>query len=41
MKEYHPDSVVNEIGGGGGINNPENADRFYLYILVKSKRANQ
>jgi len=36
-----PDAIVNRISGGGGINNPENFKQFYLYVLVKSKRASR
>lgn len=39
VHENFLDSTINFIDGGGGINNPENYERFYLYALVQAKRS--
>lgn len=40
LKNKHPRSVVNIAPGGEGVNNPASHKRFYIYLLLKSKRSN-
>jgi len=39
LKEFHFKSAINIAPGGEGVNKPNSHSRFYIYVLVKSKKS--